>query len=510
MNKPNILFIQADQLTAFALQAYGNTFCRTPHLDQLAKTGVVFEDAYCNFPLCAPSRYSMASGQLASRIAAYDNAVEFPASVPTYAHYLRDMGYQTCLSGKMHFVGPDQLHGFEERLTADIYPADFSWAPNWADEGQRDTSDTTGVTVSGICARSVQIDYDDEVKFKAIQKLFDIARSTDDRPFFLQVSFTHPHDPYLCKQEHWDLYNDSDIPAPQTGPMPAAMHDTHSQRILAQHSMLDFEFDPADIARARHAYYGSVSYIDDCVGELRAALQASGQADNTIIVFTSDHGEMLGERGMWFKKTFFEPAMRIPLLICAPSRYKAQRVATPVSLVDLLPTFCSLAQGASWSNNVEPLDGENMMEFCQHPNLNRAVYAEYLSETTPAPIFMIRRGDFKFISSVADDDLLFNLADDRQELINRASEPRYADTVKQFLNQIDAHWNEPQLTKDILLSQARRQLLISAIKKGLAPRWDYQERPGQEVLWYRGEEGYNQWAYRYLSSNQTRSISNNN
>ena len=135
---PNILMIMADQLTALALPAYGHKVVRAPHLDRLAAEGVLFERAYCNFPLCAPSRASLMSGKLASRIGVYDNAAEFPAAVPTLAHGLRVQGYRTCLAGKMHFVGPDQLHGFEERLTTDIYPADFGWTPNWDAPEERD------------------------------------------------------------------------------------------------------------------------------------------------------------------------------------------------------------------------------------------------------------------------------------------------------------------------------------------------------------------------------------
>ncbi len=497
MSQPNILFIQTDQLTAFALRAYGNGFCQSPHLDALVQQSIVFDNAYCNFPLCAPSRYSMASGQLASRIGAFDNAVEFPASVPTYAHYLRDLGYQTCLSGKMHFVGPDQLHGFEQRLTADIYPSDFSWAPNWADEGQRDTSDTTGVTVSGICARSVQIDYDDEVKNKAVQQLYDYARSQDKRPFFLQVSFTHPHDPYLCSREQWNRYEGIEIPPPATGSMPAAEHDTHSQRILAQHSMLDFEFDPTDVARARRAYYGSISYIDDCIGELRHTLELTGQQHNTVIVFTSDHGEMLGERGMWFKKTFFEHALRVPLIIYQPQINEAMHVSSAVSLVDLLPTFNTLASGKTWHTDIEPLDGQDILQLCDKP-AERPVYAEYLSETTPAPIFMIRRGKHKFISSSADPDLLFDLDTDPCERNNVAARTQNAETVSTLKAEIEQHWDAHSLTEEILLSQRRRQLLIRSMAKGSATRWDHNERPGQQVLWYRGEQGYNTWAYDYL------------
>ena len=170
--QPNILFIQVDQLTALALRAYGDRICHAPTLDALAENGVVFENAYCNFPLCAPSRFSMASGQLCSRIGAYDNASEFSAEIPTYAHYLRTAGYQTALSGKMHFIGPDQFHGFERRLTAELYPSDFSWVPCWGNEGKRDTNDSRAVRIAGICERSVQIDFDEEVTYKAVQHIY--------------------------------------------------------------------------------------------------------------------------------------------------------------------------------------------------------------------------------------------------------------------------------------------------------------------------------------------------
>src|SRR3954453_13469046 len=182
-DSPNILMIMADQLSALALRAYGNSVVRTPHLDRLAAQGVVFENAYCNFPLCAPSRASLMSGQLASRIGVYDNAAEFAASVPTLAHGLRALGYATCLSGKMHFVGPDQLHGFEERLTTDIYPADFGWTPDYRHPDQRIDwwYPTLGsVTGAGIAETTNQLEYDDEVAFHAMQKLYQLSREQSD------------------------------------------------------------------------------------------------------------------------------------------------------------------------------------------------------------------------------------------------------------------------------------------------------------------------------------------
>lgn len=496
-------------MLANSLAAYGNTFSKTPNLDRLAENGIVFETAYCNFPLCAPSRFSMAAGQLCSTIGAFDNAAEMPASVPTYAHYLRSMGYQTVLSGKMHFIGPDQFHGFERRLTADLYPADFSWVPNWADEGERDTNDPRSVLLSGICERSIQIDFDEEVTFRAVRHIYDMARSSDKRPFFLQVSYTHPHEPYLCRREYWDLYNDADIPLPSVPPMRENQHDAHSVRLLKDFGMLDFGFEDEDVLRARRAYYGSISYLDEMIGKVLAALKSTGVEKNTAIVFTSDHGEMLGERGMWFKKHFFEPSLRIPLLMYAPWM-KPQRVSEFASLVDLLPTFNGLAIGDRWEPTAEPLEGIDLTSLLDrgNPEPTRAIYAEYLAEATLAPIFMIRRGAHKYISSSKDPALLFDVEADPNEQINLADRPDCQEVVSRFQDEVDSKWDENELTARILLSQRRRRLIVEAQRHGIPPRWNHGEQPGEDVVWYRGEGGYSEWAFDYLKEPENNSETN--
>ncbi len=503
MQNPNIVFIQVDQMLAASLTAYGNTFVKAPNLDALAENGVVFETAYCNFPLCAPSRFSMAAGKLCSAIGAYDNAAEMPASVPTYAHYLRSYGYQTVLSGKMHFIGPDQFHGFEKRLTADLYPADFSWVPNWSDEGERDTNDPRSVLISGICERSVQIDFDEEVTFKAVRHIYDMARSSDERPFFLQVSYTHPHEPYLCRKEYWELYQDEDIPLPSVPPIGEPDNDAHSVRLLKDFGMLNFGFSEEDVLRARHAYYGSISYLDKMIGDILAALKSTGADQNTAIVFTSDHGEMLGERGMWFKKHFFEPSLRIPLILYAPW-IKPQCVSEFASLVDLLPTFNGLANGAGWQPSIEPLEGIDLTTLLNrgNPKPERAIYAEYLAEATLAPIFMIRRGQYKYICSTRDPALLFDLNADPDELTNLADLPDLSEIVVDFQREADLKWDESQLTTDIVASQKRRRLIIESQKNGTPPRWNHDEQPGDDVVWYRGDGGYNEWAFDYLKEPQ--------
>lgn len=498
MTRPNILFIQVDQLTAASLRCYGDTVCHAPNLDRLADTGTVFETAYCNFPLCAPSRFSMATGQLCSSIGAYDNAAEMPASVPTYAHYLRAAGYQTALSGKMHFIGPDQYHGFEKRLTPDLYPADFSWVPNWGNEGKRDTNDARAVMVSGVCERTVQIDYDETVTAGAIQHLYDLARSDDVRPFFLQVSYTHPHEPYLCRKEYWDLYEDVNIPLPQVPALSANEHDPHSRRLLSDFGMLDQTFADTDIARARRAYYGSISYVDAMVGKVLATLDAIGQTDNTAIVFTSDHGEMLGERGMWFKKHFFEPALRIPLIMKLP-RDTPRRVQTPVSLLDLLPTLMGIAEGASWNSDVETLEGTDLTALLgAEPKLDRPIYAEYLAEATPSPLIMIRKGRYKFIWSKDDPFLLYDLENDPDERDNLASDPDHSGTVRAFEALCRGKWDTEPLTRCIIQSQKRRRLILDGYTHGKKPRWNHDEKPEDKVIWYRGEQGYNDWAFSFL------------
>ena len=201
--QPNILFIMADQMATSALPMYGNGPAKTPNLSALAAQGVVFDSAYCNSPLCAPSRYVLMTGQLPVKIGAFDNAADFPADIPTFAHYLREQNYQTALSGKMHFCGPDQLHGFEERLTTDIYPADYGWFPNWDDPATRPTwyHNMSSVTQAGPCVRSNQLDFDDEVTLHAQRYLHDYARSKRQRPLCLTVALTHPHDPYAIPEE---------------------------------------------------------------------------------------------------------------------------------------------------------------------------------------------------------------------------------------------------------------------------------------------------------------------
>ncbi len=481
--RPNLLFIMADQMAAPLLPMYDDqSVVQMPHLAALAAQGVVFDSAYCPSPLCAPSRFSLVSGQLPSRIGAYDNAADFAADIPTYAHYLRNLGYRTALSGKMHFCGPDQLHGYEDRLTADIYPADYGWAVNWDELEVRPSwyHNMSSVLQAGPCVRTNQLDHDEETVFKARQYLYDHVRNHPQQPFCLTVSMTHPHDPYTIPAEFYDLYRDEDIPLP-AHTIAQADQDVQSKRLLKVIDLWDKPLNEEAIRRARRAYFGSCSYVDSKIGELRKTLKDCGLADNTIIVFSGDHGDMLGERGLWYKMHWFEMAARVPLIIHAPQRFGAGRVKASVSTLDLLPTMVELAGGTV--DPRLPLDGHSLVGQlgAQHGQNNQGGMAahdeaigEYMAEGTKTPLVMIRRGAWKFIYSQDDLCMLFNLQSDPHELQDLSADPAHRETLENFLQEVAQRWDLGALHAQVLASQRRRRLVYSALTKGRLTSWDHQ------------------------------------
>ena len=473
MKRNNILFIMADQMAAPMLPIYGPSPIKMPHLSRLAEQAVVFDAAYCNSPLCAPSRFTLVSGQLPSRIGAYDNAADFPGDVPTYAHYLRRLGYRTALSGKMHFCGPDQLHGFEERLTSDIYPADYGWAVNWDAPDERPSwyHNMSSVLQAGPCVRTNQLDFDEEVVFKARQYLYDHVREADARPFCLTVSMTHPHDPYTIPRRWWDLYQDVEIPMPA---YPLAQHeqDPHAQRLLKVYDLWDKPLPAEKIHDARRAYFGACSYIDDNIGKLLETLEETGLADDTLIVFSGDHGDMLGERGLWYKMHWFEMSARVPLLVYAPGRFEPGRVSAAVSTCDLLPTLVELAGGSVEAGL--PLDGRSLLGHLQGQGGHDEVIGEYMAEGTVGPLMMIRRGAYKFVYSEDDPWLLYDLSRDPHERENLAGSPDHQALLQAFADQARQRWDIPSLRRQVLASQRRRRLVAQALSIGKLKSWDHQ------------------------------------
>ena len=473
MSKPNILILMVDQLNGTLFPDGPADWLHAPNLKKLAAQSLRFENCYTASPLCAPGRASFMSGQLPSITGVYDNAAEFPSDLPTYAHHLRGAGYQTSLSGKMHFVGPDQLHGFEERLTTDIYPADFGWTPDYRKPGERIDwwyHNMGSVTGAGVAEISNQMEYDDEVAYEAVRKIYDLARGHDERPWCLTVSFTHPHDPYVARKKYWDLYEDCDHLLPEVEAMPYEDHDPHSKRIFDANDWRSFSITEDDIRRSRQAYFANISYLDDKIGEILDTLERTSQ--EAIILFVSDHGDMLGERGLWFKMTFFEGSARVPLMISAPS-IKPGHEKTPVSTIDVCPTLCDLA-GISMDGVASWTEGESLVPLASGSKRESPVAMEYAAEASYAPLVAMRDGPYKYIRCRLDPDQLYDLEQDPNELNNLADMPEHQERLAQFQQRADKRWDLDRFDEEVRRSQARRWVVYEALRNGNYFPWDYQ------------------------------------
>ena len=475
--KPNILFIVSDQLIAALTGAYGHPVVRTPHLDRLAREGVRFDAAYTPFPLCAPGRACMMTGRHASAIGAYDNGALLPADQPTFAHYLSNVGYDAVLSGKMHFIGPDQLHGFHRRLTTDIYSSDFDWVkPEWVGiketqgrdheevMGSRPVYNAQGYTGEGvrIGVWHSHLTYDEETHFRAVEYLHARADSRDGDPFLLCASYHHPHEPFWPPREYWDLYEGEEIEIPQ---FPDDLDQTRSimdRWLNAYHGIDRFDLrDPDGLYRLRRAYYAQVTYVDRQVGGLLQALEETGLADNTVVVFTSDHGDMLCEREMVQKRTFYEWACRVPLIIRFPDGWQSGTTcASPVSLIDLLPTFCELAGAEAHL----PHDGQSLMSVIGGGDEDRCVFAQ-AHEAVGVPCIMVRQGRHKYNYIHGHKPQLFDLETDPGEWNNLAGEPPHARVEGELRARVLGEFDPDAIARANLESLRRRWLIRATMQR---------------------------------------------
>ena len=478
VGKPNILFVMFDQMAALSLPVYGHPLVRMPNLEKLASRGAVFDNAYCNAPLCSPARFALMTGRTPSSIGAYDNAAELPSDQPTWAHRLREIGYRTCLSGKMDFTGGDQLHGYEERLTTDLSPSDFGWTPNWdqPDLVQPWYHTMGSVAEAGPCDYSLNMEYDEDACFKAIQWLHRRAGETDDRPFALTVSFMHPHDPYQAPRPYWDWYEGAAIDAPLDDGQPVTARDAFGQRMYRLYDRGEIPVTADQVLRARRAYYGMLSYCDALLGRLLERLDMLGLSDDTVVVVTSDHGDMLGERGLWYKMVFFERAIRVPLVFAGPGVPTGRRVSEPVSHLDLMPTFTAMA------GDETARDGCSLLPLLQgQADPMREVVGQYMGEGYDHPLIMLRRAHWKFIHSQAEGSFLYDLAADPTERRNIAD----SDLGRSLRDEVEQRWDLGALRQAVLASQRRRRLIHGALTQGRIAAWDFTPRENAAESYWR-------------------------
>jgi choline-sulfatase len=484
---PNILLVMADQLIPFLTGAYGHPVVQTPNLDRLAEQGIRFDAAYSPCPVCAPARAALMTGRYVSSIGAFDNGAALSCEEPTFAHYLALAGYDTVLTGKMHFIGPDQLHGFRRRFTTNIYAADFALTPTRGIDNQTSKRHALSYVGEGIKVGHWNqcLSYDEETHLRALEYLHAKgierksarARGESAAPFFLCVSYHHPHEPFWPPQELWDLYDGLEIEVPT---FPENLEETWStldKWLNTYHGVAKAKNlrEPASMRRVRRAYYALVTYIDLKVGQLLDALEENGFDEDTVVVFTSDHGDMLLERGMVQKRAFYEWSARVPLLFRFPDGWQQGTVRPePVSLIDLFPTFSDLA-GVREEERLH-VDGQSLIGLLDGSDAQeRVAFSEYHSQGSHAPCFMVREGQYKYVLIHGYGSQLFDLEADPGEWHNLSGRPGYKEIETQLQGRILRQF-DPEAIEQAAQESVRKRTLIKRAMETTGTRWDVEPR----------------------------------
>jgi choline-sulfatase len=365
----------------------------------------------------------------------------------------------------MHFVGPDQHHGFEERWTQEIYPTTFDWTYPSRD-GVYVPPEGTGQSLHRVYKSGIgwtpDMDYDEEVLFRTLYGLRRIARQDDRRPFLLCASFTGPHYPYYAPEPYWNLYTDDDIELPH---IPEDFKKGEHQYVdwFRQYAHLEEPVPEEVCRRARHAMLGRISMLDDYLSSILDALKTSGLDKETIVLYTSDHGDMMGEHGLWFKCTAYEWSSRVPLIVSGPG-IPQHRVEEPVSLLDLGPTLCSIA-------GIDPVysisDGRDVSDlvYDERSEGEGDVIVEYYGDGTWRGWRMIRSGDYKLVHIPGYEPALYNLREDRGEWHNLTRNPRYQGIVEDLRARVLDNWEPEVCDEKRWQSQERRVAILQAIEK---------------------------------------------
>lgn len=427
----NVLLILSDEHRPDALGCAGHPHVETPNVDALAADGTRFSNAYCPSPLCVPSRASFATGRYVHEVGCWDNATPYDGSPPSWGHHLTDHGVDHATVGKLHFE-PDVDDGFDEQyLTEHMETLDTFGLyrdPPGVRPGARDRIERAGPVPDGrawynasgpeaVC---------DENRFERAEEWIEAHGDSDD-PWLLSVNALIPHFPLAVEQSYYDRYPPAEMDLPVDYP-PDDDHPVLGQ--LREH-FDGLGVDEATLRRTRSAYYGLVTALDDYVGDLLDALERTGQAEETLVVYTSDHGEVLGDHGLWWKCCMYEQGVGVPLVARGPGVESGRTVDAPVSLLDVVPTVADalgVPADPAWQ-------GRSLLPVAtgdRDPDTDRAVFSEYHAHGTSHGFYMIRRGQYKYVHYVDGPDQLFDLDADPEELTNLAADPDYR-AVRQSL-----------------------------------------------------------------------------
>lgn len=435
--RPNILFLLSDE-HSFRFMGHCDPADRepahTPAFDQLAAGATVFTDAYCQMPLCTPSRMCLLTGTDVRRCGAWSNESVLRPDLATLPKSLSAAGYETALVGKMHLGGNQQFAGFRHRPYGDLTgKTGHQWEPIPVPRrGMRERTTQIGVTTIPKSMMQEEVVAQETIAF-----IREHQQSRPDTPWFVCASFSRPHFPLTSPRRHWQRYWPDGVTEPKI-PAGGDAWD-HPMSVGMREGFESNAIDHQEMLQARAAYFACVSYLDEIVGDLLVRLEQNGLLDDTIIVYTSDHGELAGEHGVWWKHGWQESCTRVPLIVSMPRQRSgaqpARRINTPVGLTDLYPTLCSLA-GAEAPDD---LDGADLSAACDGSGdpPERFIFSDNLvprwGEGTE--FRMVRRGNYKYVRFRNAPPLMFDLSADpaeQRDLISRGCDGPAAEAREQL------------------------------------------------------------------------------
>ncbi len=473
---PNFLFICSDQHSYKYTGYSGHPHVKTPHLDTLAANGTNFSNAYSGQPVCVPGRSCLMTGMYASDCGSYCNTTVWDGSYPLWGSYLQKAGYNTRAYGKLDL--DDTLDtGFDEHKTTHAHkfnPDITSLFRNPLCYRMKERPAVKGDTRDGYHPK------DDEITDEAI-KFLKTDSKTNDKPWALYLGYQQPHPPFTAKKEYFELYNKDDID------MPDVSADQLEQQHLVYQQLRHFKriatpLDEKNIRNARKSYFGMITEMDMMIGKVLKALKESGQQDNTYIIYTSDHGESLGDQGLWYKNNIFESSVHVPLIISGPGLLKGVKKSTPVSHLDLVPSLLDAA-------NIEKpnyLRGRSLFPFMKYEKklADIAVYSESHSEGNCTGSFMIRKGDWKYIYFTAYEGLLYNLKDDPDEKNNLINSKEHQEIVNDLRNELISRVEPDKITFDAFRKQKeiRDNLAKNLSKEELVEKFKSRLGVGQSKI----------------------------
>lgn len=437
MKPQNLLVIMSDEHNPKYLGSKSHPLVQTPHLDELAASGTRFDSAYTPSPICVPARGSFATGKYVHQIKNWDNALAFDGSVPSWHSVLRDRGHEVVSIGKLHFRSSEDDNGFsDEQIAMHVIGGKGDLMGLVRGEDMPVRKGAYKMAKMAGPGESMYTTYDREITARAQIWLNEEAQKHEDKPWILFVSLVCPHFPLTAPPEHFYPYYKQDIPLPKLYKQAREEQHPYIKKYRETMPYNDYFETPDMVKRALAGYLGLCSFVDENVGKILHALDENGLTENTRIVYTSDHGDNNGARGLWGKSTMYEEAAGVPLILSGTDIPSGTEIQTPVNLIDLYPfIFDAVGELDSESVTAEH-PGTNVMEILAGEHSERAVFSEYHAMCSKSAAFMIRKGNYKLVYYVDYEPQLFDLASDPEELTNLAGRPEVRGTQKDLTQEL--------------------------------------------------------------------------